>query len=62
MGSCLAGKLEGVLGFEVRETRNRDLGAGHGARNRGILYKGGQKERQIHDGSSKGNGGDLEEI
>lgn len=38
MGSCLSGKLEGVLRFEVRETRNRDLGGGARSKKPGESY------------------------
>lgn len=60
MGFCLAGKLEGVLRFELRETRNRDLGGGARSKKHGESYTKVARARDRFL-SSKGNGVDLED-
>lgn len=55
MGLCLAEKLEGVQRFEVRKTRNRDLGGGaRNKKHRNFIQR--WPERQIRGWSSQGNG------
>lgn len=63
MGSCLSGKLEGVLKFELRETRNRDLGGGaRSKKHRESYTKVASARDRFVVLSSKGNRDDLEDV
>lgn len=63
MGPCLSGKLEGVLRFALRDTRNRDLGGGARSKKHGASYtKVARARARFVVLSSKGNGDDLEDI
>lgn len=62
MGSCLAKKLEGVQRFEVRETRNRDLGGGaRSKKHRNFIQRWPERETDSWL-ELKRKWGDLEEI